>query len=67
MHVPAAGDRPAWHNERLIDTKGLYSDAYRFWPVEKFVKLLRGDHHRHSKTRARPHPPARRPETGSST
>lgn len=68
MQLPVTGDRAARRNRHLIDTNGRYNDAYRFWPVGKLAKLLRGDHHRHSKTRARPHRSAtRRPATGSST
>lgn len=53
-----ASHRPARHTRRLPSTVGALDDAHQFWPVNPLAGWTSGDHHRHSKTRARPYPPA---------
>ena len=66
MHANTAGHRPARHTRRLPSTKGGLDDAHQFWPLRPLAGWTSGDHHRHSKTRARPSPPALlAPETGA--
>jgi hypothetical protein len=66
MHAHAASHRPARHTRRLLNTTGGPDDAHQFWPVRPLAGWTSGDHHRHSKSRARPYPPALlAPGTGS--
>ena len=58
MHEHAASHRPARHTRRLLTTSGGLDDAHQFRPLRPLASWTSGDHHRHSKTRARPYPPA---------
>jgi hypothetical protein len=58
MHLPAASHRPARHTRHLPNTGGGLDDTHQYWPVRRLADWTSGDHHRHSKTRARPSPPA---------
>jgi hypothetical protein len=58
MHVPTASHRPARHTRYLPSSTGGLDDAHQFWPVRRLADWTSGDHHRHSKTRTPPRPPA---------
>lgn len=66
MHVPTASHQPARHTRHLPSTVGGLDDVHQFWPVRRPADGTSGDHHRHSKTRARLQPPAPlQPGTGA--
>ncbi|WP_157410733.1 hypothetical protein [Actinoplanes rectilineatus] len=56
MHAYMASHQLA--RRSLLNTTGGLDDAHQFWPVRSLAAWTRGDHHRHSKTRSRPCPPA---------
>lgn len=58
MHAHASSHRPDWHTRRPFNATSGLDDAHQFWPVRPLAGWTSGDHHRHSKTRARPYPPA---------